>query len=437
MVLRRKFSLHSSYSKMLKNISKQLIDFRTISSTAKTQIFYAVSFTIIFFIVFADVFFPGSSSEADTGTELAFQVPGTPELQLPAVTELPQATTRMSIEEDDENEAADPLVPPGNITKAERIEWFRQQLPELDLLNSNELSSKFHGRVLEFFNNNCSVQFYMVWLSPAKTFGPREFLAVDSLFHANPDACLIIVSRSMDSKHGYRKLKPILDLGYKVLAVTPDVPFLVQGTPGEDWLEDMKSGTRDPGYIPLTINLSNLIRVAMIYRYGGTYLDTDFIVLKDFSGLRNAVGAQSIDPTTNRWSSINCAVVVFDLGHPIVLDFIEEFSNTFNGNKWGYNGPAMFSRVFERVGSKPEYNVTIMPPNAFYPVDWIQIRRLFKKPTTGYQSRWVDQLLVELQNSYALHLWNKRSRELVIEEGSVMDRLISDHCVVCQHINHA
>ncbi|CAN0927963.1 Uncharacterized protein At4g19900 [Linum grandiflorum] len=437
MVLRRQLSLHS---KLLKNMSKQLIDFRTLSSTAKTQIFYAVSFTVIFLFVFADVLFPGSSADS-TATDIAFQVPGTTEFQLPAaVTQLPQTkiAARMSIEEEqDDSEAVDPLVPPVNITKGERIEWFRQKLPELDLLNSNELSEKFHGRVLEFFNNNCSVQFYMVWLSPANTFGPREFLAMDSLFHSNPDACLIIVSRSMDSKHGYRKLKPMLDLDYKVLAVTPDVPFLVQGTPGEDWLEGMKSGTRDPGYIPLTINLSNLIRISMIYRYGGTYLDTDFIVLKDFSGLRNAVGAQSIDPTTNRWSSINNAVVVFDLGHPIMLDFIEEFSNTFNGNKWGYNGPAMFSRVFERVGSKPEYNLTIMPPNAFYPVDWIQIRRLFKKPTTGYQSRWADQLLLDLQNSYALHLWNKRSRELIIEEGSVMDRLISDHCVVCQHINHA
>ncbi|CAN1853628.1 hypothetical protein LINPERHAP1_LOCUS41099 [Linum perenne] len=78
-----------------------------------------------------------------------------------------------------------------------------------------------------------------------------------------------------------------------------------------------------------------------------------------------------------------------------------------------------------------------MPPKAFYPVDWIEIRKLFKMPMTSSRSRWADQLLVDLQDSYALHLWNKRSRQLIIEEGSVMDRLISDHCVVCQHINHA
>ncbi|CAI0471227.1 unnamed protein product [Linum tenue] len=433
MVSPTEFSL-PAFPKMLKKMYKKMFDLRKVFHGPKTPIFSAITFAAIFFMLYSGHLFAGPSSTGST----ALQEPA-----LPAVSELPQLNTHMNINredyDDDESEVVDPLVPPQNVTIAERIEWFRRKLPELDLLNSNELSEKFHGRVMEFFNNNnCSVQFYMVWLSPAKTFGPREFMSMDSLFHSNPEACLIIVSRSMDSKRGYTKLKPVLDLGFKVLAVTPDVPFLVQDTPGEDWLEDMKSGTRDPGYIPLTINLTNLIRIAMIYKYGGAYIDTDFIVLRDFSELRNVVGAQTMDRMTNQWSSINNAVVVFDLGHPMLLEFIKEFSNTFNGNKWGYNGPAMFSRVCQRMGgSLPSYNVTILQPKAFYPVDWIQIRRLFRKPTTGSQSRWADRLMVELQDSYALHLWNKRSRKLIIEDGSVMDRLISEHCVVCQHINHA
>ncbi|CAN0879785.1 Lactosylceramide 4-alpha-galactosyltransferase [Linum grandiflorum] len=435
MISRHK-STATKFSKMLKKMSKKLMfDFRTLPKTAKTPIFSAISFATLFFILYLDTNFrttpqhstlPYPADANDDGNAHRFEL-----------------TTRMSIdtnrEEQKEEEAVvDPLVPPVNVTIAGRIEWFRQKLPELDLLNSNdELSRSFHGRVVDFFNNNCSVQFYMVWLSPARTFGPREFLAADTLFKSNPNACLVIVSRSMDSKTGTRKLQPLLDLGFKVLAVTPNVPFLVEDTPGEDWLAEMKTGTKDPGYIPLTINLSNLIRIAMIYKYGGVYLDTDFIVLKDFSGLRNAVGAQTVDSTTNQWSSINNAVIIFDRGHPMVLEFIKEFANTFNGNKWGNNGPAMFTRVFERVVDV-QRNVTVMPPNAFYPVDWIEIRKLFKMPMTMSRSRWADQVLSDMErDSYALHLWNKRSRQLIVEEGSVMDRLISDHCVVCQHINHA
>ncbi|KAF3449731.1 hypothetical protein FNV43_RR10462 [Rhamnella rubrinervis] len=332
----------------------------------------------------------------------------------------------------------DPMIPPENVTKVERIKWFRKKLPELEILHSNNLTKQFHGRVLEFLNNGCSIQFYMVWLSPARFFGNRDFLAVDTLFKSHPQGCLMIISRTMDSRRGYRILKPLLDHGFKVLAVTPDLPFLVKNTPAESWLEGIKSGKRDPGYVPLSQNLCNLIRLSVLHRYGGVYLDTDMIILRDFSELRNSVGAQTVDPVSKKWITLNGAVMIFDINHPILLDFIEEFSSTFNGNRWGFNGPFLVTRVIGRVGSTPGYNVTVMPPEAFYPVNWLKIHRLFKKPESAAETRMVESTLNELNDgesgTFAVHLWNKRSKELKIEEGSVMARLILDHCVICQNI---
>lgn len=227
-----------------------------------------------------------------------------------------------------------------------------------------------------------------------------------------------------------------MDRGFKVLAITPDVPFLVKNTPAEGWLEDLKSGRKDPGYIPLFNNLSNLVRLAMLYKYGGVYLDTDFIILKDISGLRNAVGAQSMDSSTRAWTRLNGAAMIFDINHPILLDFLHEFATTFNGNKWGFNGPYLVSRVIERVGNTPGYNITVLPPKSFYAVDWNGINRLFRKPHTKAESQWVEDVVADLysEQTYALHLWNKRSKEQKIEEGSVMARLILEHCVICEHI---
>ncbi|KAK0585727.1 hypothetical protein LWI29_033140 [Acer saccharum] len=341
--------------------------------------------------------------------------------------------TTQAMNEEGDGETPDPLIPPKDVTREERMEWFRSKLPELEILKSNDLSQKFHGRVLEFFNKQCTIQFFMVWLSPARSFGPREFMAADTLLKANPQACLMIISRSLDSGYGYRILKPLLDRGFKVLAVTPDLPFLVKDTPAQVWLEEMKSGTKDPGHIPLSNNLSNLIRLAMLYKYGGVYLDTDFIILKDFTRLRNAVGAQSIDQVTKKWTRLNGAVMIFDIGHPILVDFLQEFATTFDGNKWGHNGPYLVSRVIERVGNTPGYDLTILRPRAFYPVDWVKILRLFKKPETVEESQWVEDMTLQLSSgSYAVHLWNKRTRAVAIELGSVMERLIADHCAVCQ-----
>ena len=342
----------------------------------------------------------------------------------------------VEVEEETDTENYDPLIPPRNVSREQRIAWFRRQLPELEILHSTSSSQQFHSRVISFLNKGCSVLFHIIWFSPAKSFGKREFLTMDTFFKAHPQGCLLIISRSMDSERGYIILKPLLDRGYKVEAITPDLPFLVKDTPAEAWLELIKSGNRDPGDIPLSQNLSNLVRLAMLYKYGGGYMDTDVIVLKDFSELRNAIGAQSVDSVTKQWNRLNNAVMIFDINHPIVWEFLQEFTLTFNGNKWGYNGPYLVSRVIGRVGSTEDYNLTILPPKAFYPVDWVAIGKLYKKPEDESESRWVESQIDELSEgeTYVVHLWNKRSKDLDIEEGSVMARLISKHCVVCDSI---
>ncbi|KAF8085306.1 hypothetical protein N665_0672s0022 [Sinapis alba] len=361
--------------------------------------------------------------------------PFKPNVPLPGTT-VPMSTSSSSVSvvasDQQEKEEIDPLLPPPKATRSERISWFRRKLPKLEILKSTSKSKRFHGRVLELYNNNCSAQFFMVWLSPAKSFGAREMLAVDTLFTTNPGACLVILSNSLDSPKGYTILKPLLDQGFNLVAVTLDIPLLVKNTPAEAWLRRLKTGKMDPGSIPLFMHLSDLTRLAVLYKYGGIYLDTDIIFLNSMTGLRNAIGAQSLDPETKRWTRLNNAVMVFDLYHPLMREFLHEYSTTFDGNRWGYNSPYLVSRVIQRLGHKPEYNLTIFPPDAFYPVNWLKIPRLFKKPGTTIEAEWVEKTVQEMsKGSYMIHLWNKVTRKMKIEEGSVMHKLISTHCTVC------
>lgn len=327
-----------------------------------------------------------------------------------------------------------PLVPPINLTKKQRISWFKNKLPEFDILKSNQ---EFEVRAREFLKE-CKVRFFMTWISsPLRVFGEREFLAVDALFKSNPDSCLMILSTTiMDVVYGFRILKPIVDRGFRVKAITPDLNFLFENTPAKSWFDHIKNGNRDPGEIPLAQNLSNLIRLVVLYKYGGVYLDTDFIPLKDFSGLQNSIGAQSANPSGN-WTRLNNAVLIFDKNHPLLYKFIEEFALTFNGNKWGFNGPYLVSRVVERGSRTLDYsNFTVLPPLAFYPVDWTRIGGLFRRPVNQAHRRWVEKKVVQIrESSYGVHLWNKQSRSFRIEEESIMARLISDHCVICMFFN--
>ncbi|KAH0723919.1 hypothetical protein KY289_006963 [Solanum tuberosum] len=278
----------------------------------------------------------------------------------------------------------------------------------------------------------------MTWISPANTFGRREFFALETLFKSHPKGCLIILSRTLDTPRGVKILNPLTELGYNVVSVTPELSFLFNRTPVETWYADLKKGNKDPGEIPLAQNLSNLIRLAVLYKYGGVYLDTDFIILKDFSSLRNSIGAQSVSANGN-WTRLNNAVLIFDRKHPLLYKFMEEFALSFDGNKWGQNGPYLVSRVVGRLKmmstEKYQLNFTVLPPISFYPVDWVRIPGFFMKLNTRTHSRWIDAKLLQLSGeTYGVHLWNKQSSNMRIEKGSIIGRLISDHCLFCKDI---
>ncbi|KAL0361098.1 UNVERIFIED_CONTAM: hypothetical protein Sradi_3794300 [Sesamum radiatum] len=104
--------------------------------------------------------------------------------------------------------------------------------------------------------------------------------------------------------------------------------------------------------------------------------DTYIIILKSFRELKNAIGAQTIDLDTGKWCKLNNVVMIFDEGHPLLYKFIQEFALTFNGKKWGHNGPYLVSTVVSRVTGRPGYNFIGPPPMAFYLVDWSKIGSL-------------------------------------------------------------
>ncbi|KAK9159036.1 hypothetical protein Scep_005610 [Stephania cephalantha] len=335
---------------------------------------------------------------------------------------------------DDHHQRPDTLVCPTNMTAEERKAWMKKKVPEFGIFRSTALSQQFEQRAEKFFNGGCDGQFFMTWIAPVKSFRERDFIAMETLFDAHPNGCLMILSRSMDSKNGREILKPLIERGFKVTALTPDWSFLLKETHGEGWLAEIKEGRRDPGEIPLAQNLSNLLRLAVLYKYGGIYLDTDFIVLKKLTDLTNAIGAQSVDPISGKWNRVNNAILIFDKKHPILKEFIARFSLNFDGNRWGFNGPHMLTTVIGKLERRPDYNITILPMPAFYPVDWNKISVFFKKPLNKEESRRRAANLEYLNNkSYCLHLWNKHSSKYKIEEGSVIEQLISDHCILCQH----
>lgn len=326
------------------------------------------------------------------------------------------------------------------MTAQKRRMWLKENWSKFQILHTDALSDKFLTRMNSFLcghdptgssssttshkngeasfdkqrhhwseegcgvkSNPCLQRFFFTWISPsASNFGVREQLAIESVFKWHPSACVVIISRSLDTPEGRKLFKPFRSRGYRIMAVTPDHASLFYDTPAARWFRKLREGLQDPGEINLMQNLSNVMRLVALYKYGGIYLDTDMIVLKSFSDLRNTVGAQSMDLVNGKWTRLNNAVLVFDRNHTVVLKFIREFDRTFDGNKWGYNGPYLVSRVLKRLkNSEESLAVSILSSSAFYPYNWMRIRSIFRAPVNKTDT--IRQVSFYREHSFSAH----------------------------------
>ncbi|KAI3846785.1 hypothetical protein MKX03_028301 [Papaver bracteatum] len=142
----------------------------------------------------------------------------------------------------------------------------------------------------------------------------------------------------MDLKQGLELLRPFTDKGYRALAISPNFDYIFKNTFAKVWFDRLRKGSVDPGEVFLGHNISNLLRLAILYKFGGIYIDTDVLVQKNLSKLRNTIGAQTMDLETRNWSRLNNVVLIFDKKHPLLEKFIEEFSVTFINSDYRHHG---------------------------------------------------------------------------------------------------
>ncbi|XP_076066242.1 lactosylceramide 4-alpha-galactosyltransferase-like [Oratosquilla oratoria] len=147
------------------------------------------------------------------------------------------------------------------------------------------------------------------------------------------------------------------------------------------------------------------LRWAVLWRYGGLYLDTDVIVLRSLSNLPNGTGLES-----DTWAS--AGVVKFSRGHPFMTEILKDFDLNFDGSIWGANGPKLITRVLvDRCGLQlPSGNlsrcddIAVMPKRAFYPIAWWDWRLYLQ------EDKDLATLLLTDKEVLALHVWNMHTQ---------------------------
>lgn len=165
--------------------------------------------------------------------------------------------------------------------------------------------------VLEFFKEAFYVFVHLTW---------RQACAIESAALRNPNWDIFVLSAS---PVGLPRNQQDIPLLIKALLSYPNVYFrnidlmsYSRGTPAENLFSSHTIFTSQY----LTHHLSDLLRLVTLFKFGGTYLDLDFIVQKSLEKLPpNFVAAESTTLLAN-------AIMNFQhigVGHSIVARYLE------------------------------------------------------------------------------------------------------------------
>ncbi|KAM5164056.1 alpha-1,4-N-acetylglucosaminyltransferase-like isoform 2-T2 [Mantella aurantiaca] len=168
---------------------------------------------------------------------------------------------------------------------------------------------------------------------------------------------------------------------------------------------------------------SDACRLALLWKYGGLYMDTDFISLRPIPH-HNFLAAESKQYSSN-------AVLSFSSHHEFTWKCMEDFVQNYRGEIWGYQGPLLFTRIRNRLCNMAPFtgkedfmcgNITILVPQHFYPIGPESFKR--------YYEVWDKEPTFDI--CYALHLWNYANRgdhrTMVPGSNTLVEHLYQKNC---------
>ncbi|XP_068220974.1 lactosylceramide 4-alpha-galactosyltransferase-like isoform X1 [Palaemon carinicauda] len=229
----------------------------------------------------------------------------------------------------------------------------------------------------------------------------RSWCSVESWAAQHPEKTVwfILVSPFLDDVTGVRK--SLFSQYSNIRIVTSNLEEIFSETPlwelfnSDKWLR---------GTSWAKINLSDMLRVALVWKWGGIYADTDSICIRSTSNLTDAVGMESD-------SRINNAILIGQPRHKVFRMLMEDIQKNFRGDIWGAIGPQAITRVMNELCKTNNFveiakndkgcaNMTVLPIESLYPIPYQQ----YKKYTEDGKETDLAKLF---NSSYTLHFWNK------------------------------
>ena len=268
--------------------------------------------------------------------------------------------------------------------------------------------------------------------SVSGAFNWRHLRTLESIFYRHPFAKVIIHSSTLLQ----RQFNVLTEVGYNVEVVTYTLEDLVKDTPAASFVGDkLKNATGGKFWYA---HESDLIRLLVLYKWGGVYIDTDVILVRSFDNLKlNKLVWQDLYGTR-----LNNGVMMFEKGHTFLRDCLKEFAETYRGDEWDYNGPGLLTRILDKwkdangLYQQNGSDVQVLGKKAFYMFSWDVVEEQCFQNTS--ESSFAHFMKTMKKKAYGVHLASKMTGlegvDSKLKEKTFCKYILNKFCVLCSRI---
>ncbi|DBA66171.1 TPA: Lactosylceramide 4-alpha-galactosyltransferase [Trebouxia sp. C0005] len=209
-------------------------------------------------------------------------------------------------------------------------------------------------------------------------------------------------------------------------AVLVDIKSCFANTPLQPWLDSPQLASA----LFRQQNIADALRLAVIYKNGGTYLDLDIIALQDKAfSLAGALSAQKACTEGCEEGWLNNAYLSFPPQHPFMYQLLIAFVLKFEGSLWGHGGPVLVSTLYstllcaDPIAAQSECaGVDVLPAQRLSPVGWTDAQQRLSSMPSQPEFDFHDPEV------WAVHVYHSAWNKTCIPRPSVLAEILLEHC---------
>ena len=319
--------------------------------------------------------------------------------------------------------------------------WETYETADLSVKNNQTSASKYETRSLdELFKlkmpGHGAITFHLVSILTSRKkpseyrrntksydilWSEKNLRSLESIFYFHPNAIVNIHSNSLATED----FEAFIELGYQISVVPIDLDKVSRSTALEGITKQARFEKWETGPYWYS-HVSDMLRLLILFRYGGVYLDTDVVITRSFHDLEDSLGYQDE-------KELNGAVMIFRKPRNRYLKWcIEEFNRAYDSTVWDLNGPKLLSRVYRRFVKTKGWSAVVkaLPPSTFQLIPWDKVNSHCFHNSTDEE---MYQMVVKIKvlRPYAIHWNSHHNRRREVLPGTICEYLFTRFCVLC------